>query len=784
MVALLNYFYRVDITVITYVSGSTSTKTYSFVNKALKDSSTITTYWPILKSVGETSVAEGETLPNVSLSAIEIDNTIGSFGPNRKFSDVLERYSCTEQSVVLYIGQVSTSSDSVGSWTQIAQGVVDSYEANAAGNEDTLQFAIRPNKYSEKVLNLEINRSVSGMSGAPASSLGRAVPLLIGDNLDLLPVRITADGTTTATKWAVGTCFYQFLENDSISAHVYTKNGLDAWEIISNGSTDYSGAASAGTRTLNTYSAVAYGTNLNASALITGVQLRAKGNGSGGRVSTAFLTVTLHKGTINKISEEVARGVIALNAYDASNNAGTANFAVNVSFNNPVFLSYTTSDYYYIGYSVTGYAVNELSLHYASSFSRAYFIKDPTSTATYDSPDEFRFAGFSTNPLCYKLLEVAFTFTDYVSAFTNTGLTYSMLTGTQFTPDSGQVNPSLDNLPILVGGMTGLMAYGGGGTVYERPQVLVDLLAYNWNGSTNTWADSLSWDSTELNTSHYEYLYDGGTMNFRTRSLRGVFENKVSFSQFVSEVCRCSASKVGVLSTGKSFLYPWGMTVTPVRDIPYADITALSWEQGNISTVVNRAVIKTGRSWLYAPRTFETQDSVGYQYVTDFSSTNFVQVAAMTAESRALYGVKDLENGEFILWPRSSLSMGGYLGDSNSQGSIIGEYYLGRFGKPITQCSFIVPYSRYSDLRMFNVITFTSVKFPAFYGTDPNARDGTVDVGGAVSTVSTADSGYETVRAKTYRGLITGVSTVLAMEHAPVMKLTVQVLTNSPYDPT
>ena len=52
-VAQFNYFYRVDITFARYTGGSsTATTTVSFVNKALKDSTSSTTYWPILKSIG------------------------------------------------------------------------------------------------------------------------------------------------------------------------------------------------------------------------------------------------------------------------------------------------------------------------------------------------------------------------------------------------------------------------------------------------------------------------------------------------------------------------------------------------------------------------------------------------------------------------------------------------------------------------------------------------------------------------------------------------------------
>jgi hypothetical protein len=479
------------------------------------------------------------------------------------------------------------------------------------------------------------------------------------------------------------------------------------------------------------------------------------------------------------VVEEVAKGTVDLANYNASNAASLAPISLTISFESIVFLS--ADETYAVGWSVTGYQVGDMSLQYTTAVTGAEFRRDAADTAS-SSGFEWKLATATGNPLRTFIRTLAPSFTNSFSGFTQTGLAYTHLTfvGT-WSPDGGQSDPVMDNFPILVGNLTGLTVVGGGSTA-ERPQTIAELLAYKWNGTS--WVDDNAWDVTTLSASHYDYLYNGATPSLRSRVVRGAIEGKVTYSQLISEICRCTASKVGVLPTGKSFMYPFGMTVIPARDIPYADITSLSWAQRDISTVVNRAVIKVGRSNLYAARDFETDESTGYQYATDFAASNYAQVAAMTAESRALFGQKDLDSGEFSLWPYPSGGSGAYMGNSASEGSILAEYYLARFGKPIVECTFIVPYARYSDLRMFNVITFTHVEFPAFYGTDPNARDGTVDVSGAVSTVSTADSGFETVRAQTYRGLITGHSLVLAMEHAPVYRLTVQVLLNAPFDPT
>jgi hypothetical protein len=102
----------------------------------------------------------------------------------------------------------------------------------------------------------------------------------------------------------------------------------------------------------------------------------------------------------------------------------------------------------------------------------------------------------------------------------------------------------------------------------------------------------------------------------------------------------------------------------------------------------------------------------------------------------------------------------------------------------LTYCSFVVPYSRYSGIRMFDILTFHHSDFPAFYGTEPNARPGVVNDGVSVTEVVNANFGEELVRAQRYRGIVESISYVMAMEHAPAIRLTVRVLLNRRFDPT
>jgi hypothetical protein len=667
----------------------------------------------------------------------------------------------------------------VSSWTQVA--VVRGGTWEHAANGGALTLNVTPFRIDEKVVTLEVARTVSGMENAPESSLGRPVPLLVGQSLDVLPVRVSADGATTA-KYAIGTCLYNHLKNVTGTASIYTKNFADKWELVNNtlsGYFDLSASGTAGSHTLNTYEELVLSYGVGYSNLVTAVTLYCQGNGLVS--SQARLKVSLYRVdfTTFNVVEEVTSGVVDLSYYNAQNAASTAEFQVTVSFDKPAFLSaYTDGAWgryqYALGFSCTGYQAGDLSLLRTADDLSA-FVRDAADSAggfTHKYVGTLKAAKIKTQPIIQ-------TFTDHVASYTSAGLTYTKLEISQVTPDTGQSAPPFDSLPVMIGGVQGLSSYAGG-VVYNKPNELGLYLSYAWSGSA--WTDPSTFDATTL-SAHYAALYNG--TSYRSRVAKGVFEARSTVAQVLQEVARGTASRVGALSTGKLFFYPWGYTASPAAVIPAADIIPLSWGQRDLSTVVNQAVVSVGRSPRYAGQDFEDPTQVdGYQYTTDFSAGNFPQVEFLTAESRAMYGSRPLASGLFPVWPVAAGSGSAvYLGGSTSEGSVLAEFFFTRYAKPLVYASFIVPWHRYSALKQFDVVSFMHPEFPAYQGTDPSPPQPVVDTGSSVERVE-PNGGYEWVRAEPYRGLVEGISTVLAMEHAPAIRLTVLVLLNHPYDPT
>ena len=912
-----NYFYRVEIQAVQYTLGGIKndrlnvreliTRTYNFVNKSLRDATTPSdreTYIPILESIGEVTLAAGEVLPSVALSSISIDDSRGSFGPDRRFSDLLERFTIVDQPVSIYLGESQNEVDAPSTWTKIGSGKVVSWSKALTGDRPTMNISIEPFKISDLVMNLEVSRDIVGMEDAPQTSLGKALPIVfnkvnsgLSTPIDrypqVIPTRISADGAETA-KYALATQMYQVTEA-KIQPNYYVKKAWaddgDIWASISFTRTapNYTTPLVGSTYSLNTYAGKLYqipqitSTNEETGFVVTGVEFMAKGNGSSGRTSGTYLTAFLYlvdKVTYN-IVQELGRGTVALANYDNLNNGG-GNFSVNISFDKPAVIELTADRAYdfYIGWAASNVGLTgELSLHkHNTAVSTLY--KAPSGT-----DDQWRRLLPNESIVAHRLRIATATSNRHESLelpyvyFTKDGLTYSSLTLSQPAPDTGQLNPALDSLEIvalvegfckyayaggttagtssaftatadpvwdsyvtgrlititphvnnassatlnvsglgavaiksggvaigagaLVAGTTYTLSYSGtsfdlvtdGARIYDPPTIL-KIFSYAWDGEQ--WEDVGAVDTTSLQVSHYDPLFSSGTANYRARYLGGIIESKSTYSQVISEVARGSASKIGVSNDGKLYVHPWGVTPPVSYVIPQADIIPLSWENRTDDSIINRTQITFER--YYATNVSQEGAKEGYKYSIDFSNDTYLPVQQITEQSRSLFGARNIVDNTFNVFGFSDtnpvVGLPGYLtgGSTVSQPSsggvviysvdFLADYYISRFALPFVYCSFVVPYHRYKDIKMFDVISFHHSEFPAFYGTDPAARPGVVDDGTDVTPVANANYGEELVRAQSYRGLVEAVSYVMAMEHAPAIRLTVQVLLNTEYDPT
>lgn len=832
----LNYFYRVKITVARYVLGGIKndrlnvreleTVTYNFVNKPLIDATTKSdreTYLPLLIDVGEVTIEAGDVLPSISVSSVVLDNSRGSFGYNRKFSDILERYTVTNQPIEFYIGVSDNEVDAPTSWTQIGSGTMTSWETSLSAGDPSLTLSITPFSISEKLMNMAVSRDIVGMENAPDASLNKNLPVLFCktqpnaiDPLsfpEVVPVRISNDGATTG-KYALCTHLYQTTKA-RFSGYVYAKKTSNEDDIpwtfikVDRAPDDYR-ADNASSISLTTYNSFAYKilditpTASETGFMVTGISVRAKANGTASRVSQGYLTAYILRvdKTTGNVVQEIANGRLDLRNYDALNNGGATYFNINFAFDKPVVFDLLSSNHddYYFGFRPVGVDVNDLSLvkrDPLSTGSYARLIKSNSITSG-TSIDDYAISP-DTEIVAYKLITPTYTQTAHENTVNQDGFTYSSLTITQDAADTGQANPDFDNQSIVMP-MEGFVDYTTSTQIYSPAEVF-KILSYEFDGEQ--WSDVGAVDTTTLQTSHYDLMYEfpigvGITGQYRRgRALSGISEGKANYSQLIAAVAEGTASKIGVLSNGKLFMYPWGVQATPAYTIPQADIIPLSWQVRDDKSIINRTLITAEKNYT-VKSAFE--DGEGYVISIDYNSTDYAPVQEMTEQSRSLFGSKDLSENTYDIFGFNNRSpqigLPGYLtgGPSDSQVNdgtnvlysvdFLADYYLSTYALSLTYCSFVVPYARYSNIRMFDIITFHHSDFPAFYGAEPNARPGVVNDGVSVTEVVNANFGEELVRAQRYRGIVESISYVMAMEHAPAIRLTVRVLLNRRFDPT
>jgi hypothetical protein len=931
-----NYFYRVEIEIANYELGGYQTgsstvrevvtKTYNFVNKPLLGANAAVdreTYIPILKSVGDISLAAGDILPSISFSSITLSDERGTFGSDRRFSDLLERSTIIGRQINFYIGESQLNIDAPQDiyglvFTKIGSGLVESWTKALSGDSAEITIQIQPARVSQRIMNLEVSPDIPGMEDAPDSSIGASLPITFCRTnynktmqfpaQEVVPIRISGDGESDA-KYALTTQMYQ-LTKAITSNYVYIKKNwpestfewLGVCPSFGSAPSDFTASITANTYSLNTLAASAYQIpeilkiSDSEGFIVTAVELRVKGQSSSTtRVSNAYLSmfILMVDRTTYSVIGELARGRAALATYDVQNNILNNIFTIKISLNNAIPLDLSPSREYdfYLGFEATDVAAGDLVIcqgNYTPPFKR--LIKDRTAGAG-DSYTDWKISPDTVGIIAHRLHRASIAFNEHENLFTPSGLTYSSMSITQSSANVGQVNPSLDSIQMVTpiegfakhifnGGtsygpfdeyyidisgtlgsvdddnlgkifqftshqsntgpaillvnngskyITAPMYYDGspipGGflatndlanfeytdgvfnyisdadniRIYDPPTIL-KLLSYEWNGEM--WKDKDNVDITTLKTSHYDQLFEPNTDNHRARVLGGIVESKSNYSQVVSQIARGTASKIGIHSDGKLFIFPWGIANSISYTIPQWDIIPLSWETRDEDNIVNRTQISFERSFLN-----NTSEGGAFNYSIDFSNSSYLTVQSITERSRSLYGTKEIIENSFPVFGHSRASTGptlpavglpGYLTGgataSTPGGALsstvkfsvdfLADYYLSRFALPFVYCSFVVPYHRYKDIKMFDVISFHHSEFPAFFGTDPYARDGVVDDGTNVTTVPNANNGEELVRAKSYRGLVEGVSYIMAMEHAPAIKLTVQVLINQEFDPT
>lgn len=768
----LEGWYYVQIVLKSLVDGTT-TKTVKLSNRPIIEEATgATVYYPILKSIDNIGSELGQYIPQPHSGTIVIDNSPHSFGYERRFSDLLERYTVTGAAITIYsalttIDDIAIAADFSLDWT--TTGI--SWEQSG----DDIRISVAEQSLSNRVITKLIDRAE--FPDAADSSIGKYLPLVFGYDYQFIKPLLIIDGTapTYALSSQLG---YSYSATPTI---MYAKDSTGTYVPISTPTDINTPVFENGVAISSTYDlsggAVAFkiqGTGAALAYILRGGIISLHGNNTAGTVSGAITIEICPSFVTNGIqspltTQILGRAIVNKAAYAANWNAAS-DFDVEFSFDKYIVISPTSySSYYWVivsGANESGASLTKLNL---TTTGASTMWQKGTSDSTF---------GITTTVRDLKHEFYAVDWQYNTTAPDALGLAATTVEFSQRAAASDQTNCSLSSLDVLVGflGMqddqfTGVIS-GTPSHILTAPHHIIQLLDTQWDGSewqTTGATVDVSRFSTEIAATCEDST--ASTSKQFARQISGYSEGRQTVASLMELVCKSAAMKITRYNgASKQFtLYPWGVTQTAKATISDEDCQIVSLRQLGSDGIVNRATLQFSKDIRYADIGNATQaGSLKQFYQTRIFDIDDGGVAAfLSTTSVALFGTRELAdiNFEFI---SSQLS--------NFYESI-GYYYLSNFAFPPVYCEIEIPLYKYRARDLLDVVNIVSPKLPAYFGTSANGRQPYYQ-GGAVD----ANLGFPVKRANIYRAMIEG-KTLNYTGDFPTMRLNCRLLI-APNDPT
>lgn len=744
------------------LEDGTTTKTVYCSNIALEDSPAIL---PIIDSIGALGTALDTYLPQASSSSITLKNSIGTYGFQRRFGDILERYSIIDQSVTAYLKFITptTTSYTVSSSDQIWKAKAASYSMQFQG-EPTISINLVADTIARDVLNNQITTEL--WSSAPTSALAKYLPFVIGVGVDVKPISVDV-GHDTTSRYLYATIFQGAYPVQGVQSYYIRDFRNDYIEVISAASTSTSLLSSSPTSSsslsLQYEKAGELPSTASANYLLQGGKITMYGNGSlSGTVDGDFVIRIYEQAPIDGPGDQiVGTAKVAKSTYSTQIQT-TAEYTIDFCFDKVVPIE--SGRVYYVGIVDSNPdAVVSLGRIRTGS-TGTQWGRSSDNGNWYERADgmkfEFRGVVFDDAPDSDPI---------YYDDF---GLAPALVTMTQRSAPSGQVNPTIDGLDFVFG-VNGFVDDGSGtltGTpnlLLNAPKNIMRLLDREWNGSA--WAAG-KFDFTKFSASHTNTI-DGGSAAYN-RGVNGRIDGPATRDQIIAEVCKNSACRV-TLHTGTTNqlgLYAWGNNVTSSRTITEEDCRIIRYEVRGSDSIVNYIPLRYSANLRYVkPLDFATaQQSVdlfGLSQLYDGSSALGTELLSKSVD---LYGRRDLRESEFRL-----------ISDDASV-LVMQKYIAARYGIADAYVTLELPdLNKYSGIEMLDVISVSSPVLPQYYGTAPDAYYPTYS---ATSVDLVAGEYWR--RAPLVRMQVEAREVFFSENAPPSLRLLCRVLNNYPKDPT
>jgi len=714
----------------------------------LLDTASFSDYVPILEEVTDIGNTMGQYLPQPARASIILDNSPNSFGYERKFSDLFERYSPIAQEVVikatqLAIDDTDIEGDLTTVWTSKVVDIdIDSQPGRLVVNLANIPFIDRA-----------VTKAVQSETGE-----GRYLPVVFGESIPVSPFDLSNEA---GTDLAYATTFADNYVNYGVVAY-YAKDRVGKWIEVESPATastpiDYTGSFSA--YYSPTYAEMATPVTVN-NQIIIGGYLTLDGNGIAGTPSGAIKIKAYEDTPFGPGDSPIAEANIDKANYTAEFQA-SAEFEVEFRFNRPVI----ERDRFWLAVSETNPLASPGNVQW-----RMYSTGGTEfATRTYDGT-EASVWNYTTGTSVAGDCGLYGVFLDDVPSPSSgdidaDGLGHSKVDVSQRSAPGGQTNPSLSNIEWKFD-VKGIIDTSGGTITGVANQLLVApyhqmfLLLMEYDGA--------DWTGANLGGTYINAIEDWAInrTGITYRRTEGASRDRVFLSELLSEICQNAGAKLHLSNNSpKLRAYAWGEPVTATVTISDEDSQLQGIRVYGTETVVNAVVLR------YQP-TIPRFDASYFQQagkyrafggVLHYSDGSYIDLSygAYNADSVAKYGKRQLSIDDYYL-----------VGDLASAENLA-RYLTTYFADPLVLITLDVPYFRYRQLELMDVINVVHPGLPSYFGTSSNAATPTYR--GAECDPS---RGQYFKRAKSYRAQIEGQTRRVSPSRFPTMRLVCRLIIN------
>lgn len=784
----LQPWYRADVTLKLRTAPYT-TKTLKLISKPAESESA--TYYPILQDLSGCSVNMGQDfMPKWDSGSITLDDSLGSFGFQRRFSDLLDRYTLTEQPVVLYacattISDTAPDADFVELWRGVAKSASRSF-----GDNPTLTISCEAAGIDQRLITKTITADMAPTGFlVPEQSLGKVLPVVFGINktVPLYPIQdsetdrrdgryaIAAEFGSQFTYPAYTlsvTDYIHYLASNPIYAK--TQDGRYREVVCLEGVTSYDNYSTL----WNGLTPDAYPTSWGLTeficpigmvpSIVTGATWLCRGQNNGGITPVGEIICNLYWFELSSgrlaIDAPVRTTSVQKSAY-LSQVRGASDFTVDFVFDEPFIFGGKYAD------GSSGWMIPAIGIvlsNYSGS-ATTDFCSGKVDTGITPAYAQRAASGglytWTTGAACPLVSCKRASITQGHAAADRDGKSYYYI---DLTGISGVgTKPDLSALSMCMTLSTGLRDNSAGditGTPYEylsRPDWAAKLLSYRWNGSA--WADPLTFDWATFGD-RYTATRSGSFQ----RSFSGITNGETTLETFLAQMAKEMCAYIIPLKNGKLALWPWGYQSAVSRVFSDEDIKITGFEIYDPSSIVNECVVAYGDDFLNTldqwAASSKYANKAGSVALNKDTSAYF---AALLSASVSLYGARPLESSDFGLIPDAATAQ------------TYAECMFRTHDHPWHVVKGEVATYKAHTLELLSVCELLVTQLPSFFGVSPEAP---LPASNGVEV--DLWRGQAPKRAKRYRAQLIGEAPKMSATEAPMLELSFRLLDIHANDPT